>query len=54
MSPVVALLGVLLLDLQRVDDAVACLREAVASEPSNAAFCEALAAALDKVREIFA
>jgi predicted TPR repeat methyltransferase len=42
-----ALLGVLLLDLQRVDDAVTCLREAVASQPSNAAFREALAAALN-------
>jgi predicted TPR repeat methyltransferase len=42
-----ALLGVLLLDLHRTSDAVACLREAVAVEPANAAFCEALAVALD-------
>ena len=42
-----ALLGVLLLDLHRASDAVACLREAVAAEPANAAFCEALAVALD-------
>jgi predicted TPR repeat methyltransferase len=42
-----ALLGVLMLDLQRAGDAVACLREAVAAEPANPAFNEALAAAHD-------
>jgi predicted TPR repeat methyltransferase len=42
-----ALLGVLLLDLHRTSDAVTCLREAVATEPANPAFCEALAVALD-------
>jgi predicted TPR repeat methyltransferase len=42
-----ALLGVLMLDLQRTGDAVACLREAVAAEPANPAFREALAAAHD-------
>jgi predicted TPR repeat methyltransferase len=42
-----ALLGVLMIDLQRFDDAVACLREAVASQPANPAFREGLAAALD-------
>ena len=42
-----ALLGVLLLDLNRPGDAVTCLREAVAAEPANPAFCEALAVALD-------
>lgn len=42
-----ALLGVLMMDLQRPDDAVACLREAVAAQPANPGFREGLAAALD-------
>jgi len=42
-----ALLGVLLLDLQRPADAVACLREAVAAQPSNPGFRQGLSAALE-------
>lgn len=43
-----ALLGVLMLDLGRTADAIACLREAVAAEPGNAAFSAALSAALEQ------
>ncbi len=40
-----AILGVLMTELGRPADAVACLAEAVDAEPANAAFVEALAAA---------
>jgi predicted TPR repeat methyltransferase len=40
-----ALLGVLLLDLDRTADAVACLAEAVAADPANPGFATGLAAA---------
>ena len=40
-----ALLGVLMLELRRPADAVACLAEAVAAEPANPAYREGLAAA---------
>ncbi|MEJ0016061.1 MAG: methyltransferase [Acetobacteraceae bacterium] len=46
-----ALLGVLLLDLHRPADAVACLREAVAAAPANPGFREGLAAALDATND---
>ena len=40
-----ALLGMLMLELKRPADAIACLAEAVAAEPANPAYCEGLAAA---------
>ena len=40
-----ALLGVLMLELRRPADAVACLSEAVSNAPSNTAYCQGLAAA---------
>jgi len=40
-----ALLGMLMLELKRPADAIACLTEAVAAEPANPAYCEGLAAA---------
>jgi len=40
-----ALLGVLLLEFDRAEDAVACLAEAVAADPANAQYREGLAAA---------
>lgn len=46
-----ALLGTLLLQLGRCADAVACLREAVAACPANAAFRESYAAALERAGE---
>ena len=41
-----ALLGILMLDLARPEDAVRCLAEAVGAVPTNPAFCEGLATAL--------
>jgi predicted TPR repeat methyltransferase len=41
-----ALLGVLLLELGRAQDAVLCLAEAVNAAPGNPAFCQGLASAL--------
>jgi len=43
-----ALLGVLMLDLGRAGDAIACLSEAVAAEPANPGFAAALASAHEK------
>ena len=40
-----ALLGILMLDLDRIPDALACLTEAVANQPANPAFAAALSAA---------
>jgi len=40
-----ALLGVLMLELKRPADAVACLREAVSANPNNPLYCQGLAAA---------
>ncbi len=42
-----ALLGILMLELKRPADAVACLGEAVAIDPGNPTYREGLAAALD-------
>lgn len=40
-----AMLGTLMVQLGRFGEAVACLAEAVATDPTNASFCEALASA---------
>jgi predicted TPR repeat methyltransferase len=40
-----ALLGMLMLELKRPADAIACLTEAVIAEPANPVYCEGLAAA---------
>jgi predicted TPR repeat methyltransferase len=40
-----ALLGVLLLELGRIPEAIACLGEAAAADPAHPAYCEGLAAA---------
>jgi Flp pilus assembly protein TadD len=42
-----ALLGVVLLEHGRADDAIACLHEAVTADPTNPAFRQGLAAALE-------
>lgn len=42
-----ALLGMLMLELERPEDAIACLAEAVAADPANASYCRGLAAAQD-------
>lgn len=43
-----ALLGVVMLELGHADDAVACLQEAVAAEPTRAAFLKGLALAQER------
>jgi predicted TPR repeat methyltransferase len=43
-----ALLGVVMLELGHAEDAVACLREAVAAEPAHAAFLKGLALAQER------